>query len=149
MANNIFGGAKPDEKRQSEVFEKVDTHSKALLTLVQRQKDLESSLDLIHEKFELLDHSSIKKFKKADNDTKSMRDDLRDLKHEIKEIKNFNMKVIKQLKLVATHDEVKKLEKYIDLWNPMEFVNRGELNEFRDKIKKDIERIVERFIEED
>jgi len=78
-----------------------------------------------------------------------MRDDLRDLKHEIKEIKNFNMRVIKQLKLVATHDEVKKLEKYIDLWNPMEFINRGELNEFRDKIKKDIERIVERFIEED
>jgi len=64
VANNIFGGGKPDEKKQAEVFDKVDTHSKALLTLVQRQKDLESSLDLIHEKFELLDHSSIKNSKK-------------------------------------------------------------------------------------
>ncbi len=147
MANNmnLFGSGKPDEK-QVEFYDKVDTHSKALLTLVQRQKDIESSMDLLNERIELLDHNSVSQLKKIFDDNKTLREEIKDLKHEIKEIKEFNMKVIKQLKLVATHDEVVKLEKYIDLWNPMEFVTRDELVEHRDKVKSEVERIFKKYL---
>jgi predicted nucleic acid-binding Zn-ribbon protein len=145
MANNIFGGN--NEKTQNEFKEKVDTQSKAILTVVERQKETENSIDLIREKIELLDHNTIKNVKKIFNDIKSVRDEIKDLKSEIKEIKEFNSKVQKQLRLTTTKDEVDKLSKYIDLWQPMDFVTRDELEDFRSKIKKDLEKIIERFME--
>ncbi len=144
MTNNIFGGG--DEKLQSEFKEKVDTQTKALLGMVQRQKDLESSIDLLDEKIELLDHNSIKNFKKVNQDMKNIKSDLRELKSEIEIIKEFNDKVKKQLKLMSTRDEVAKLEKYIDLWNPMNFITREELEEFHQKVKDDLQNIVEEFL---
>jgi predicted nucleic acid-binding Zn-ribbon protein len=147
MANNIFGGG--EKEQQKEFKEKVDTHSRAILTVVERQKDLENSIDLINEKIELLDHNTIKSVKKLMNDLKVIRDDVRDLKHDAKELKEFNVKVQKQLQLMTTKDEVEKLEKYIDLWQPMDFVTRQELSDFRSKIKSDIEKIIENFLDEE
>ena len=87
MTNNIFGSS---DKSQTEFKEKVDTHSKALLTVVGRQKDLESSIDLINEKIELLDHNSVKNFKKLFNEVKQVKEDMRDLKLEIRNLNEFN-----------------------------------------------------------
>lgn len=145
MANNIFGGA---EKHPDEFKEKVDTHSKALLSVTQRQKDLESSIDLLSEKLELLDHNAVKNFRKLTQDLKEVRDDMKELKTEIEGMKEFNGKVAKQMKLMSTKDEVNKLEKYIDLWDPMNFLTRGEMEEFRVKIKKDFEEIIEKFLKD-
>lgn len=145
MASNIFGSN--NEKSQNEFKEKVDTQSKAILTVVERQKDTENSIDLLKEKLELLDHNTIKNIKKIFNDIKSIREEIKDIKSEIKDIQEFNSKVQKQLKLTASKDDVEKLDKYIDLWQPMNFVTRDELDEFRSKIKTDLEKIIEKFME--
>ena len=148
MANNIFGGG-GEKEQQKEFKEKVDTHSKAILTVVERQKDLENTLDFVNEKIELLDHNTIKNIKKVMNDMKVLRDDVRDLKQEVKDLREFNSRVQKQLQIMTTKDEVEKLEKYIDLWQPMDFVTRQELGDFRSKIKSDIEKIIEKFLDEE
>lgn len=145
MVGNIFGGAN-DAKKQDEVNDKVNIHSKAILNLVERQKNLEATGDLISEKIEMLDHNSMKEFKEIHSDMKNMRDDIRDLKQEIALIKDFNSKTNKQFKLMSPKDDVMKLEKYIDLWNPMDFVSRDELELFREKIKEDLINIVEGFL---
>jgi len=118
MTNNIFGGK--DEKSQTEFKEKVDTHSKAILTVIERQKGLESGIDNLNEHLELIDHNSIKNFKKIFNEIKSIKSDVRDLKQEVIELKDFNKKISKQMKLVVTKDEVKKLKNtliYGTQWN--------------------------------
>lgn len=147
MASNIFGNS--SEKLQTEVKDKVDTHSKAILTVVEHQKDIESTVDLLSEKFDMLDQNSIKDFRKIFNDMKAIRTDLRDLKQEIEGIKEFNSKMTKQIKLMSTRDEVDKLEKYIDLWNPMGFVTRDELEENRKKIVGELKGIIEEFMKEE
>ncbi|MFW6286277.1 MAG: hypothetical protein ACOC16_04115 [Nanoarchaeota archaeon] len=144
MVSNIFGNG--NDKLQTEFKEKVDTQSKAILTVFEKQKDVESSVDLLKEKLDLLDHNSIKNIKKIFNDIKSIRGELRELKSDINEIKEFNTKVQKQLNITASKDDVNKLDKYIDLWQPMDFVTRTELEQFRKKITKDLEKIVERFM---
>jgi seryl-tRNA synthetase len=144
MSSNIFSS---QDKNKEEVKEKVDVHSKALLTVVQRQKDLESSLDILNEKIELLDHNSVKNFKKAFLDMKNLRDDIRDLKSEIENIKEYQKKITKQIKLMGTRDEIVKLEKYIDLWNPMDFVTRDELARYSDKTIDELKLIIEDFIQ--
>lgn len=147
MSSNLFNNGKKEEG--SGFAEKVDTHTKTILAIIQRQKDIESSLDLVGEKIELLDHNSVKNFKKDHNDIKSLRDDIRELKQSLEDIREFNAKIKKQLKLMSTVDDVKKLEKYVDLWNPMDFVTRQEMDDFREKIKGDLISIVENFLEEE
>lgn len=144
MANSIFGDSKTDN---TEAFSKIDVHSKAILTVTQRQKDLESKLDIADEKIELLDHNSIASIKKINSDIKSLRTDMRELTSEITDLKSFNSKMKKQLTLMSTKDEVKKLEKYIDLWNPMAFVSRDELDKSKEETLIAIKEIIGEFLE--
>ena len=145
MSNNIFGN-NAEKQEQQQFKSTVDTHSKAIMNVVQRQKDLESSIDVINEKLELLDHNSVKNFRKANDDIKSLREDIKELRSEISSLKEFNQKLTKQLKTFATKDEVGRIEKYVDFWEPMNFVTRDELDDFRGKIKQDLKEIIEGFI---
>ena len=77
-----------------------------------------------------------------------MKSSVRDLKQEIEEIKEFNSKMSKQIKLMSTRDEVAKLEKYIDLWEPMNFVTKEMLDESQKKTKKEIQKIIEDFLKQ-
>lgn len=145
MSNSIFGNS---AGKEGEFKDKVDTHSKALLTVTQRQKDLESTVDLLSDKLDLLDHNSVGNFKRLNQEIKGVRMEIKELRDEISLMKEFNSKVSKQMKLIATKDEVTKLEKYIDLWDPMNFLTRSEMDDFRVKIKKDFEEIIEKFLKE-
>lgn len=142
MVNNIFGSSKTGD----EFKDKIDIQSKAILTVVERQKELESSTDLISEKLELLDHNTILNFKKIFSEIKSLRDDLRETKQEIANIREFNIKMVKQIKLMSSKDEVMKLEKYIDLWNPMDFISREEFMQSKKQIFKDLLKEIENFL---
>ncbi|MCA9487187.1 MAG: hypothetical protein KC548_06025, partial [Nanoarchaeota archaeon] len=118
MANTIFGGG----DKNNEVYEqKFSSQSKTLLKLIERQKEAENSLDLLGEKLELLDHNSVKNFKKAFSDIKVLGEELRDLREAFEKQGEFNTKVKRQLSLMASTDDVSHLEKYIELWNPMDF----------------------------
>ena len=46
------------------------------------------------------------------------------------DIKDKLTLLVKELKLSATKEEVKILEKYISYWEPLSFVTRQELNKF-------------------
>ena len=126
MGANIFGN---DDKKTLEFSQKVDTQAKIILNLVEKGKDFENTLDLLNEKIDLLDHNQIKNTKHVVSDIKSIKEDIMNLKHDVSQIKSFNIKLTKQLKLMSSKDEVKRLEKYIDLWNPMDFVTREELTD--------------------
>ena len=143
MPTNIFGG---NDKNKEAFYDKIDTHSKALLSVTQRQKDLESKIDLADEKIELLDHNSISNFKKITTDIKSLRADILSLRENINSIKEFNSRVSKQLKVMTTRDEVAKLEKYIDLWNPIEFITREEYEKGKEEFVGILTKIIEEFL---
>ena len=132
-----------------EIQTKVDTHSKALVSIVERQKNLESKIDISDEKIELLDHNVIKEFKSINQDMKHLRDEIHDIKEELEIIKEFQSKVKNQFKIMTTKDEVQKLERYIDLWNPMQFATHDQLLETKDKIISSITTEIEKFLMED
>ncbi|MFW5704572.1 MAG: hypothetical protein ACOCXG_01895 [Nanoarchaeota archaeon] len=144
MANNIFGGSKDPKKDGMQ--EKVDSQSKAVLNLFQRQKDIESSLDLLGEKIELVDHNTINNFKKSFADIKELRENIREIKQELETIREFNSKLSKQLKIIATKDEVSKLEKYIDFWDPMNFVTREEMHENNKKQVQALKEVIQKIL---
>jgi hypothetical protein len=44
--------------------------------------------------------------------------------------------MIKEMEIFARKDEIKVLEKYINLWNPIEFITEEELNKKLEEISK-------------
>lgn len=147
MSSSLFGG---DDKNFQQTFkEKVDVQSKSILAVISRLKDSENSLDIMSEKIEMLDHNAVANFKKISNDIKSLRQDIRDINEHIAEIKEFNQRMSKQIKLMATNDEVIKLEKYIDLWDPMQFVTKEELEASQKKFIEGLKKVIEDFLEDD
>lgn len=149
MSNNIFGGEGTKKKNSEEFQSKVDTHSKALLTVTQRQKDIENSLELVSEKIDMIDHNTVKDFKQIHNDQKQLKDEVNDLQADIRKIKEYNEKLAKQLKLFSTKDDVMKLEKYIDLWNPLDFVTREEMKKSQKEIVEKLTAVLEKVIQDE
>lgn len=144
MANSIFGES--NKKDTQEFQSKVDTHSKALITVTQRQKDIENTLESLTEKIDMVDHNTVKDFKQVNNQVKQLKDEINDIQAEIKKIKEFNEKMSKQLSLFSTKDDVQKLEKYIDLWNPLDFVTRDELKQSQKKIVEKLTASIEKVL---
>ena len=58
---------------------------------------------------------------------KTINSDITEIRKEIQELRDKMMLVIKELQFVARKDEVKVLEKYINLWNPIKFVSQNEI----------------------
>lgn len=142
-------GSNSHEISTQEIMTKVDTHSKALVSIVERQKDLEGKVEITGDKIEMLDHNIIKELRSINQDIKHLRDEIHDLKHEMEMIKEFESKVKRQFKIVTTKDEVQRLERYIDLWNPMQFATKSELLDIRDDIITHITQEIEKFLHED
>ena len=58
---------------------------------------------------------------------KTINSDITEIRKEIQELRDKLSLVIKELQTVARKDEVKVLEKYINLWNPIKFVSQNEI----------------------
>ncbi|MFP4402563.1 MAG: hypothetical protein ACLFPL_05030 [Candidatus Nanoarchaeia archaeon] len=142
-------GSDSNQNLTHELQSKVDTHSKALVSVVERQKNLEEKLEINEDKIELVDHNIIKEMKSIHQDIKHLRDEIHDLKEHIEHIHEFESKVKKQFRIVTTKDEVKKLERYIDIWNPMQFATHDQLLEVRDSIIEQLSVKIEEFLEEE
>ena len=141
--SNIF---QKSDNSQNNFKDKIDTQTKAILNVIQRQKDIENEIDILSQKADLSSTTTSENSKKFFRDIKNLRDDNLEIKRELQSLKNFNRKLLSQLKLFTIKDETKKLEKYINLWNPLGFITKDELNDFKKKQKDELKKIIKEFM---
>ena len=71
---------------------------------------------------------------------KSLNLELTEVKKEINEIKDRLLSVIKEVQGFAKKEEVEMLKKYIELWNPVRFVSKNDVDDivrdFMDQYQK-------------
>jgi len=94
-----------------------------------RIRSLESKNTLLRERIEIINQNSLNQSKKYIEELKKSNTQFQKIKTEITSLKKTNNQIIRELKLLATKEQVKTLEKYIDLLNPTEFITRKELKE--------------------
>lgn len=139
MTGSLFSN---DNKKNNETFErKVDNQTKAIFTVVERQKKLESLFENLNEKSDLLEKNITDNDSHSSKNIKSIREELKELKKEIEKLKEFSQKVKRELLGVTRKEDTDVLKKYIDLWEPMDFVTREELNKMKKEIIKSIEEV--------
>lgn len=105
-------------------------------SMSRRIKLLEDRLGNLGERVELIDKNLISYHKSLTSEIRTINSDIKDLNAKLFELNEKLDIVVRELRNMTTRDEVKALEKYITLWNPMNFITRDQ-----------IERILEDWLE--
>lgn len=105
--------------------------------LERRLRVLEEGATNIRRSVQVTEQNMLKKNRTFTTEIKAINSELIEIKKEIAETKDKILDLIKELQSAAKLTEVKVLEKYINLWNPVKFVTQKEVERiFDEKIRK-------------
>ncbi len=92
-----------------------------------RLKTLEERYNGMDRKTEVIENNMLDNFKKLTSELKTVNSEFLEVKRQLAKIEDDMLLIVKELRLSAKKDELDTLKKYIDLWNPVDFVRRREI----------------------
>lgn len=118
----LFGGKplSPESAGPSRVEEDMNR-------LVARLKISEERYNELRRKMMLVEQNMINNHKKVISDVKVINSEMSDLNSKITDIQDKILLVIKEIKLTAKKEDVDVMKKYVELWNPMRFVTKDQI----------------------
>ncbi len=96
-------------------------------------KGLESKVNNLIREVDIIKNDFIKKNNEFKKEMKSVNGDFLEFKHEQEKTLQKMDLIIKELKQTAGIEEVMIIKKYIDLWNPLNFVTQKDLQRVVDE----------------
>jgi len=133
QTNAAFEQAARPEKRaemgSSESTAEINTIARAV-------KIIEDKYYNLRKKVQIMEENTLTQQKKLGDDIKINQSDILEIKRDIEDIKEKIRLIVKELKLTAREEDIKVVQKYLDLWEPVNFITRGEA-------KKMIERAID------
>lgn len=106
--------------------------------LDERLKILEGRYTDLSRKTQLIDKNALAERKKFTSEMKVVNDELLELKRDMNDMKTKIDMIITELKTCARKDELDSLSKYIDLWEPVNFATRNEVEKMiEEKLSKE------------
>ena len=88
---------------------------------------LESKYSLMRDRVLVINQNMIDQYKKLNSEIKLVNNDLKDIKRDLNDLKELNRHIVNELKDFARKENLKVLEKYINYWNPLNFVTEEEV----------------------
>ncbi|MFT7615364.1 MAG: hypothetical protein ACI8Y7_000170 [Candidatus Woesearchaeota archaeon] len=117
MDQNIFGGSKPDKSAapSADIVSQVNNANR-------RIRMVEESVSNIRRKIDLDETNSLREERGLHAQVKTAFEELDEMKAQIRKFSEDMQSIISELQTMARKDEVKTLQRYIDLWDPTSFV---------------------------
>jgi len=109
-----------------------------LTELSNRVRILESKQTLFTERMLNINQNMIEQYKQITKEIKANRGELKEVKKDIFDVQNVIKHLTEEASEFAKRDSVKVLEKYINLWNPLNFVTDKEVKRMIDEQLKGI-----------
>ena len=103
-------------------------------TLSRRLRLLEEGFTNLRRFLQITEENIIAKNRHYSAEIKTLTSDINETRKEIQELKDKLILIIKELQNVARKEEVKVLEKYINLWNPIKFVTQNEVEQIINEV---------------
>ena len=103
-----------------------------------RIRILEGKYNLTRERMLVINQNMLDHYKGTKVDIKTIEEDMAEIKDAINSLKNATKSILKELQQLARKDEVKVLEKYINMWNPLKLMTEDEVNELIEKRLKNV-----------
>ena len=91
-------------------------------------KSLESKVNVLLREVDVLKNDFVKRNQDLRQEVKVLSEDLLEMKHQHEKMLQTMDLVIKELKQTAGVEEVQVLKKYVEFWNPMQFVTQQDLD---------------------
>lgn len=101
--------------------------------LERRLRVLEEGFTNIRRSLQVAEQNMLSKNKTFSTEIRTLTSDINEIRKEISDIKEKVLMVLKELESAAKINEVKVLEKYINLWNPVKFVTQNEVEQIIDE----------------
>lgn len=98
-----------------------------LLDMNSRVRDLEGRYNMLRDRVLIINQNMIEEYKRTLNELRVVNSDVKDVKKDIFQIKETLRHLIQEIDFFARKEDVKLLEKYINLWNPMNFTTEKEV----------------------
>jgi hypothetical protein len=122
----------PASKKQPVDAEMLNRIEKNVNGVAANLRIIEERYSTLRNKSQSSEQSIISLEKDVRNDIKALSSDLVELKREMNDIKDKLRLISNELKNLVNKDEFKVMERYVDMWQPMNFVTRNELNKIID-----------------
>ena len=103
------------------------TQQDFLLDLNARVRSNEGRYNLLRDRVLVINQNMIEEWKKSTTEIRLLNDEIKALKLDMFRMKDTMKHLISELEQYARKEDVKVLEKYVNLWNPMKFVTESEL----------------------
>ena len=94
-------------------------------SLSRRLRLVEEGSSNIRNMLQITEENVISKNRTLDTEVKTLTSDINDIRKEIHDMKDKIFMIMRELQTAAKKEDVKLLEKYVNLWNPVKFVTRG------------------------
>ena len=102
-----------------------------------RLRIAEENYSNLRKKTQLTDQNMLKSNKRIDTEIKAINEDTKEIRKEIGDINSKIGQIAKELQIFAKKDDVKTLQKYVNLWEPIKFVTHDQVeNIVRDIIEE-------------
>jgi len=113
-----------------------DTYS-VLNELNARLRILEGKYNIMRDRLFIINENMIEHYKKLSVEMDSIKTDIKEIKESLFSLKEATRSIVKELDSFARKEHLKILEKYINLWNPLDFVTEEEVLELVKKKRKE------------
>jgi len=114
------------------VEESTQTAQDIIFEIVTRVRDVEGKYNLLRDRALIINQNMVEQYQKTHGEFKAINEDIKNIKEDIFQIKETLKHVISELDHFSRKEDLRVLEKYINLWNPMKFVT-----------EEDVRRIIE------
>ncbi len=105
--------------------------------MIGRLRINESRIANLRERLVVTDNNMIEEFRRMSEQIKELNLELRQAKGEVFKLRETLKDVIKEMNSFASSQELKVLERYINTWNPLNFMTEKEvLSLIKDNIKE-------------
>ena len=100
-------------------------------------KDIEERHDMLKERLLLLSQSFLKTEERAGKELAILREEFKEMRLDLDRIKENVQQIIRDSSEFARRDELKILERYMKIWEPLKFVKEDDVKKMiNEKLKK-------------
>ena len=138
-----------DQESKRGLFKKeeVSKHLKPLdprvVSLLKEVSNLSAKLRLLEERYanlrkktQVTDQNMLESHKKINVEVKTSNSDVNDMRRNLNKITDEIRLIVSELKETAKKEDIVVMQRYLDLWEPLNFVTRDELERMADQLKR-------------